>query len=270
VTFYETLTQAVNEFVTRGFQTQQQLEDWLVRIRTAARESMVPEYRMQEALQNALRGVYDRLVTKGGIARFHPGVSKYTIEKLAPQLRAQLNQRIMTSAQLIKMNRATAIEKTLQRFAGWASSVPAGGTKAVDKPDTKNNVRKALASLPFEERRVLVDQGHKLTASINEVVAEGGGAIAAVWNSHWRQLNYNYREDHRERDQHVYLIKGSWAQNAGLVKPGKDGYTTDITKPGEEVFCRCYYSYLYTLNKIPDEMLTAKGKAVRDNTKKVA
>jgi len=259
-TFYETLTSAVNEFVTHGFRTQEQLDEWLLRIRTAAKESLTPEYRLQEMLQSALRGVYDRLVSKGGIARYHAGVSKYTLEKLAPQLRAQLNQRIMVSAQLIKLNRKSAIEKTLQRFAGWASSVPTGGTKAAAKPDTKKAVRKALANLPFEERRVLVDQGHKLTAAINEVVAEGGGAIAAKWNSHWRQLNYNFREDHKERDQHIYLIKGSWAHQRGLIKPGEDGYTTDITKPGEEVFCRCWYTYLYNLQDLPPAMLTAKGK----------
>jgi hypothetical protein len=121
-------------------------------------------------------------------------------------------------------------------------------------------VRKSLAQLPFEQRRVLIDQGHKLTSSINDVVARDGGAIAAIWHSHWRQQNYNYRPDHRDRDLRTYLVRGSWAQKGGLVVPGDPGYTDDITQPAEEPFCRCYWQYLYSLRQLPIEMLTKKGQ----------
>jgi hypothetical protein len=45
------------------------------------------------------------------------------------------------------------------------------------------------------------------------------------------------------------------------VKPGPNGYTDAITQPGEEVFCRCFYEYIYALRDMPDDMITAKGKA---------
>jgi hypothetical protein len=166
----------------------------------------------------------------------------------------------MASANLIKLNREKAIQSTLQRFSGWATSIPAGGSNVQDKPEVKSDVSKSLKQLPFEERRVAIDQGHKLISAINDIVAQDGGAIAAVWHSNWRQQNYNYREDHRERDRKVYLIRDSWAHKAGLVKPGKVGYTDEITQPAEEPMCRCFYLFVYSLEDLPADMLTEKGR----------
>ena len=59
----------------------------------------------------------------------------------------------------------------------------------------------------------------------------------------------------------MYLIRGSWAQEKGLVKPGPVGYTDQITAPGEEVFCRCSLVYIYSIRALPDDMLTAAGRA---------
>ena len=226
----------------------------------AARASLMPEHQMREQMQQAFRGVYRRLVENGGIAQFHPGVQRFTIQQVLPKLRAELDRRILASAQLIKLNREAAIQKTLQRFSGWSTSIPAGGTKTADRVEEKDKVRKSLAQLPFEERRVLIDQTHKLTSALNETLATGGGAIAAKWFSHWRQAGYDYREDHKERDGVVYAIRGNWALEKGLMKPGAAGFVDDITKPGEEVFCRCSYRYIYNLRSLPEDMLTAKGR----------
>lgn len=260
MTFFETLTRAVNDFVTKGFKSEDQLRDWLENLRKAAHDNLVSEAVMVDELKRSLRSVFIRLTQKGGLFKFHPGVSQYTIARLMPAMRAELDRRIMASANLIKLNRQSAIEKTLQRFSGWATSIPAGGTKSQDKPETKTKIRKALASLPFEERRVNIDQSQKLVSSIHQIVAEGSGAIAVKWNSHWRQRGYNYREDHKERDGKVYLLRGNWATQKGLVKVGEAGFFDKITSFGEEPFCRCYGTWLYNLNDLPDDMLTIKGK----------
>jgi hypothetical protein len=152
------------------------------------------------------------------------------------------------------------IEKTAQRFAGWASSVPAGGSRAVEVKDVKDNIRKALTSLPFEERRCIIDQSAKFVSALNDVIATDGGAIAGRWHSQWRRRGYSYREDHKERDQKVYAIRGNWALQKGLMKPGQDGYTDQITKPAEEVYCGCSYQFLYNLRDLPESMVTARGR----------
>lgn len=259
--FFDVLTQAVADIAEHGFDSVERIAYWTRKLREAAETSLTPAHTMESMLRESLKAIYDRLVTKGGVAQYHPGISRFTLDKIAPRLRPLLDQKIMASANLIKLNRVASIEKTLQRFAGWSTSIPAGGTNSSDKVKIKTTIRKNLAQLPFEERRVLIDQGHKLTAAINEVIAVDTGAIALIWHSHWRQPGYNYREDHKERDKLVYLIKGNWAQLEGLVKPGAAGYYDDVTSVGEEVFCRCYAQYIYSLRKLPDDMLTAKGRA---------
>jgi hypothetical protein len=171
----------------------------------------------------------------------------------------------MASANLIKYNREKNINEVLQRFEGWATSIPTGGSKAVDRVKEKQTIKKSLTKMPFEQRRVVIDQTHKLVSNINEIVATDNGAIAARWHSHWRQANYNYRKDHKERDDKIYVIRNSWAHKEGLIKP-VNGYTDDITSPGEEVYCRCNYVYLYNLRQVQD-LLTKKGQAALQSAK---
>jgi hypothetical protein len=260
LTFYEVITLAVQDMSTNGFDSQKRVDYWLEQIAETAARTLTPEHIVRETLNRSLKAIYNRMIEKDGFLKKNPGVSKFTIDKLKPKLRSELDRRIMASAQLIRLNREAAIQKTLQRFSGWATSVPEGGSDVVDKNETKKNIRKSLAQLPFEERRVLIDQGHKFVSSISETIAVDGGALAAEWHSHWKQLNYNFRKDHKERDKNVYAVRGNWAISKGLMKPDKEGYTDDITKPGEEVYCRCFYRWIYNVRDLPKEMLTEKGK----------
>jgi len=271
MTFYETITAAINDMARHGYDSQRRLDEWVARIRKSATSSMVSKYMLEKSLRATLAAIYGKLVTRGGVFKYHPGVSRFTVERLKPKMRSELDRRIAASANLITLNRQSSIEKTLQRFSGWATSVPAGGTTQADKPEAKASVHRALKQLPFEERRVAIDQGHKLISAINEIVASDGGAIAVEWHSHWRQSGYNYREDHKERDGKTYLLRESWARAQGLVKAGPAGFYEDITKPAEEPFCRCTGVYLYSLGQLPEDMLTQKGKdklaAVREKLK---
>jgi hypothetical protein len=260
-TFNDILRAAINDVVDHGFDKAERMEKWLEKLRLAAMESLPSESQMEQWLRDGLVSRYKKLVDGGEIARINPGVSTFTLRNLAPKMHDELTKRIMASAQLIKLNRKKSIDATLQRFAGWMSSVPAGGTEQTKKRETKAEVGKALSSLPYEERRVLIDQSHKLVGSINEVVAESGGAIAGTWHSLWRMSGYNYREDHKERDEQVFLIRDSWAHKAGLVKPGKMGFYGDTEKVAELPFCSCYMGWIFALRSLPPEMLTAKGKA---------
>lgn len=236
--FQEVLSAAITDLIENGFDSAERVERWTRLLREAAERSLIRPESLEQQLRDGLAAVYRKMVDRDGILQFNPGVERFTLERIKPALRTELDRRIMASANLIKLNRAQAIDKTLQRFQGWATSIPAGGTDVAKRRETKENVRKSLAQLPFEERRVLIDQGHKLTSAINDIVATSGGAIAGEWRSHWRQPGYNYREDHKDRDRRYFLIRDSWAHAAGLVKPAKGvGFTDDVTKPGEEVFC---------------------------------
>jgi len=263
MTFYEVLTEAINDIMLHGFDTKRRIDYWVERLRTAARASLIPEHRINMEMEKSLQAVYSRLVTKGGLV--NANVSKFTVDRLKPKLRAELDRRIMASADLIKYRREESINETLRRFEGWSTSIPKGGTKVLDKIEEKKEIRKALSKLPFEERRVIIDQTHKLIANINEITAVDSGAIAARWHSNWKQMGYNYREDHKKLDGDVYLIRDSWAVKKGFVKPDK-GYTDEIISPSQAPFCRCRYVYLYNLRQV-EELLTQKGKAALQSAK---
>lgn len=258
--FQEVLTEAVADMADKGFDSAERVAKWTRVLREAAERSMIAPASLESQLREWLASTYARMVDKGAIFKRHPSISRYTVERIKPHLRSELDRRIMASANLIKLNRQEAIETTLRRFQGWATAIPVGGVPIPKKREAKADIRKAMGSLPFQERRVLIDQGHKLIAAINDIVSKDAGAIAARWHSNWRQPGYDYREDHKERDQEVWLIRDSWAQQKGLVRKGKNGYADEIDQPGTAVFCRCSWHYIYNLRDLPADMLTAKGR----------
>lgn len=261
-TFSEVLTAAVADLTEHGYDSSDRVSIWLDRLRVAARRSSMTDEQLNNSLRKSFSALYRSNIDRGSILKLNQGVSKFTIDSVKPKLRPEIDRRIHASANMIKRNREQMVNATLQRFEGWATSIPAGGTDAVNKTEVKSNIYKPFRKQSFEVRRVMVDQGHKFVANVNEIIANDGGAIAGIWHSNWRQINYNYREDHKDRDLKIYLIRNSWDHQKGLVKPGPNGYTDEITKPGEEVFCRCHYSYIYSLRDMPDNMLTAKGKEI--------
>lgn len=261
LTFFQVVNEAINDIKEHGFDSLTRIQNWADKIRNAALKSLVPQAMLEKTMRSTFERIYSGLITKGGYTKIHPGIERFGVERLTPKLREMLSQRKAMSANLIKLNRDKMIEQTNQRFQGWASSVPPGGS-TISTRDTQQDIGKALKSLPFEERRVMIDQGHKFVASLNNVIATDNNAIGCTWHSHWRQAGYNYRKDHKERDLKVYLLKGNWAQAAGFIKLDPDaGYYDDITKAAEEPFCRCAVTYIYTIGAIPESMLTEKGKA---------
>ncbi|WP_430229678.1 hypothetical protein [Paraburkholderia tropica] len=257
--FYSVVSEAIRDFEDHGFDSIERLQYWVERIRKTAAETLTPESVLNSELTRALGGIYKRLVDDGQILKRHKGAERFTVDRLKPKLRAELDRRLIASRNLIKLNREQAIEKAAQRLAGWATSIPAGGSRAIDVKDTKDHIRKALTSLPFEERRVVIDQSAKFTASLHEIIAVDGGAIAVKWNIR-HSAGYHNRPDHKEREGNIYLLRSSWAKEKGLVKPGPAGYYDDVTSFGEEIFCSCWGTWIHHLRDLPEEMLTTKGK----------
>lgn len=259
LSFRQLLDEAIRDLTEHGYVSQQQVEDWLHVLRSAAERELGPEGNIDDTVRAALGTIYDRLVERGRVVERVPGVDRYTLARIKPTLRAELDRRILASADLIKLRRREAIEKTLQRFSGWSTSIPPGGAGVIDKRQVRQHITKGLAQYKFEQRRVAIDQGHKLIANVANLVAVDNGAIAAEWHSHWRQAGYRFRPDHKERDGHVYAIRDNWAIKAGLMTKGA-GYLDEITQPGQEPFCRCWVRYISSPRRLPESMLTKKGR----------
>jgi hypothetical protein len=255
--FWSVLKEAVDDFARNGFGNTERLNYWMGRLRDAA-QRYLPPHTGRDLINRTLGTVYKRLLSKTALSKYHNHAGEFP--NLSEVAKRQLTARIHASADLIRLNREQAIEQTLRRFSGWASSVPAGGAeRSIKRNEVKSHIGKPLRSASYEERRMLIDQGHKLVANVNRTIADDNGAIAMIWHSHWRQPGYDYREDHKERDLLVYAIRGNWAFQQGLMKAGKAGYLDEITQPAEEPYCRCFGQYLYDIADLPDDMLTQKG-----------
>lgn len=256
-TLYEVLTEAINHYVDRGWDSQDSLLDWSKKLRVAASREAPDD----QVARKHLTSIYGRLVIDGGALRDQPadGPKKITLDKIKPDLRKELDRRIFASANLIKLNREQAIERTVQRFEGWVSSIPPSGVSDIDKNQQKAEIKKSVTDLNFISRRVAIDQGHKLASNVKYLLSIQGGAIGFRWHSPWRRPGYNYRKDHKERDELIYLVRDSWAIEQGLIKP-VNGFYDEITAAGEEVFCSCGAFPIYAPQKLPDEFLTEKGK----------
>lgn len=233
--FFDLISDAVRYFAENGFTSQTDLDDWVARIRAAAQDELVPEREVEEQLRRALGGIYTRMIERGQIMRDNPGLERFALERVKPRLRAELDRRILASANLIKLNRREAVETTLRRLAGWATSIPPDGTGAIDKRQTAREIRRDVSFLAFRDRRVAIDQGAKFASALSQIVATDGGALAMQWHRHFTQ---NPRENHKQRDRKWYLMRNSWAHKAGLVKPISGlGYVDEHEQPGELVFC---------------------------------
>lgn len=240
--YYQVLSEAVAFFAEKGFTSEDEVRAWTERLRRAAEASLIPEADMVRQLREALTATYKRLVDGGQLLQLHPGISRFTYQRIAPRLRNELDRRIFASADLIKLNRRQAIDDTIKRLSGWITSVPPGGMPTESRRERTLQVRKPLAALPFRERRVIIDQGAKLVSAISETLAVDGGALAGQWRSVHRP-GYKNRPEHLARDPHaghrdgkVYVVRGNWAISEKLMTKGA-GYTDEIERPAQLPYC---------------------------------
>lgn len=259
-TFHQTLSEAIRDLSETGYDSADRIDAWVNRLRNAAERAMGVEYTIDQETARRLGAIYDRMVDGGKILERVPDVSRYTLAMVRPALRAELDRRIIASVNLIRLDRKRAVEATLDRFRGWSTSIPQGGDETINKTQARVSIGKSIARVKYEQRRVLVDQSHKLIANVAELVATDNGAIAGIWHDHGEHdVSYNARKEHMARAGKIYLVRDSWAHRQGLVKP-VNGYMDEITRPGQEVMCRCFYQWLTSPRRLPDEFLTAKGQ----------
>jgi hypothetical protein len=263
-TFRALLLEGISKFAESGYTSEGELQEWLGRLHEALDRELPSDEESKKTLARILEGIYERDMRSGLVKRV-PGVSRYTLDRVAPYLRAELDRRIWAGADLIKLRKRAATQQSLQRFAGWTTSVPPRGFPRIPKNDLRDVVREIgmpIASLKYERRRLAIDQGHKMMAATASVVAEGEGAIAAIWHDRGvEDRGYDARPEHLARSGKLFLIRDSWAIKDGLIRKGSAQYTDEIEQPAQLVYCSCTYEYVVHLQELPDKLLTAKGRA---------
>lgn len=258
--FRDVLLEALGDFEARNQWTEGELQSWMIRLRAALESELPTDEQTRAELEKWLGAVFRRDVHGRGIAKRVPGVSRYTLDHLAPSLRAELDRRIFAGVGLIKLNKRAATDKTLQRFAGWISSQPAGRRPAAKIREVAKEIAKPAAQVRYEARRVAIDQGHKLSAAVAHVVAQGNGALAAIWHDRGQyDHGYDARKEHLARSGKMFFVRNSWAMEQGLVKRGGP-YIDEMEQVAELPFCSCWYEYVTHPDDLPEDRLTEKGR----------
>ena len=155
-TFTRTVREAVKFFLRNGYSSREELERWQAIIRQAAESETADDY-MSMVTRN-LTKAYDLQVGRAGALKRHQGISRFTLNYLEPKLRTELDRRILASADLIQLNRKKAIDTTLSRFSGWASSIPSADSIALTgiqgtMRETADHIQKAAEKVDYEARR---------------------------------------------------------------------------------------------------------------------
>lgn len=258
--FRALVLEALKQFAESGPPSDLKLQDWLARLHYQLDIDVPTDVETAHLLRDVLTSIYTRDVINGGVEKRVPDVLRYTIDLVEPRLRAELDRRIFAAADLIRINKAQRKAETLRRFAGWITSVPVGGSSTTDLRAAASEIVKPIRQIKYEARRVAIDQGHKLAAAVAHVVSQEAGAIAAIWHDRGEfDRSYDARPEHLKRSGKLFLIRDSWAMNEGLIKRGGP-YTDEFEDVGEYPFCSCYYEYISSPGRLPDELLTEKGR----------
>ncbi|CAB4132067.1 hypothetical protein UFOVP136_28 [uncultured Caudovirales phage] len=220
----------------------------------------------QQSIEPYLNNIFKREIDSGNLLKRNPDIDRFTLERIKPQFRSMLEDRIKANIQLIKLERANSIDVSTARLSGWLMSFNGVQEKlppAKELPAFQSITRPMREQKSYEHSRRAIDQGHKLIRAIDATIAEQGGAIAAVWHSHKKTAYYDARPEHTAREGEIYIYKNSPAIKNGLVKKGDNPYFEDLPDPPALLInCTCWAKSVYSLNglyRIAPDRLTKKG-----------
>jgi hypothetical protein len=229
------------------------VEQWRMRLLQAA-EKQLDADSAAKRIERSLTGAFKRAVAVPRISRRHDRVDKIALAQLEPKLVDELQRRMFAAAEAVDGDRRIALERVQQRFMGLATS----GRQPTAAKSVGKAITKAAKDAKAHERMVMIDQGKKLMANLDEIVAADNGSIGGFWDATW-EIERKHRPEHAERHQKFYVRRGSWADTDGLVRHA-EGYMDEHDMPGALINCRCEYIYVYDLSDCPEEALTAKGR----------
>jgi hypothetical protein len=157
-------------------------------------------------------------------------------------------------------------EDQLGRFCDLVSQLlqqtPEGGSKDNSLKRQITNIKSEVRSLAMWDELFYIYKTSSFPSEVEYIFKLENNPIACVWYYNPRDEQGDYRKtyDHRQRQGHVYAVRGNWAIEKDLMRAGPDRYIDEISRPCQEVGCMCHLRWLYALRELPQDMLTKKGK----------
>ncbi len=220
---------------------------------------------LDQAIQ--VKGMPTRVISGGGENQSNTVSSSGSrvslkFDALLPSIRERLRWCVMNyslQAELYLGQQISHFQVQLQRFL---EQVPAGGTKDKAIKSQISEIKKELRPLAEWDRLFYIYKTMSFPSEIQYIFALEGDPIAAIWHYSQSDEQGEYRKtyNHKQRDGHVYAVRGNWAIRKGLMKArSPDGYIDDIDRPCQEIGCMCHLQWLYGIRRLPHDMVTEKG-----------
>jgi len=148
----------------------------------------------------------------------------------------------------------------------FLEQIPIGGSKDKAIKSRIATIKKELRPLAKWDGLFYTYKARSFPVEIEHIFVLAGDPLAAIW--HYSDLDaqgeYQKTYNHQQRNGRVYAIRGSWAIEKGLTKVGPAGYLDEASRPGRELGCMCSLQWVTAVRRLPDYMITAKGRSEFD------
>jgi hypothetical protein len=153
-----------------------------------------------------------------------------------------------------------AFRARLAEFLGMAFS---GNANPGELKSKVTGIKRAFRDLTKWDRFFSTIKNNSFPSAINRTFSFEGNPLAARWSYSPLDEAGEFRNvySHKDLADRIYAIRGNWALERGLMKPGAYGYVEDAPAPGEEFDCMCRFQFIYNLRSLPESMLTPKGES---------
>jgi hypothetical protein len=180
-----------------------------------------------------------------------------------PEILSRYNSCIENYGRQSKLYLDGEIAEFRRMLWSFIEQVPVGGSTDRLEKRRITEIKKKFGDLIKWDRLFSTIKAASFPTAIRRTFELEGSPLAAIWHYSPSDEQGEFRNayNHRDMDGRIYAVRGNWAIDKGLMKPGANGYIDEINQPGEDFDCRCHYQWLYSLGRLPVDMLTAKGQA---------
>jgi hypothetical protein len=182
-------------------------------------------------------------------------------DALLPALKARFEWCVMnykSEAQDYLGTQLGQLDAMLQQFL---EQVPVGGTKENAIRRRITGIKREILPLAKWDQRFYTHKAMSFPSEVEFIFCLEGNPVAAIW--HYNPLDEQgidpKIQNHKQRDSLVFAVRDNWAIIKGLMRVGPNGYLDEVSRPSQEAGCMCRLQWVYSINRLPANMVTEKG-----------
>jgi len=151
--------------------------------------------------------------------------------------------------------RNSQIKERINDFLEWSK------LKGDARKEAVSDIRSTLKSIYKWDKIFYSDYALDLIREVEIIANIKNGAIAVKW-SYGSPYSEEFDCKHKLLDNKYFFFRTSKEIKDGLIDLSNINYFDDAPRPREEWGCLCRFVFLYTINDIPESLLSKKAKTI--------